>query len=226
MAKKRKRRTNSDIFLEELQKLSGVEQKLIGNISLRGILGWDEDRYQLVRDQLVDQNRIIVGRGKGGSVALAEASGTKALKVFVSYSHQDEKLKTKLMSHLEPLQRQNLIVHWHDRKLAAGVEWETEISKKLEDAEIILLLISIDFINSTYCYDIELERALERHDANEAKVVPIILRHCLWHHTPFAKLQALPKDAKAIAAWADEEEALVNVAEGISSLARDLMGGR
>jgi hypothetical protein len=85
------------------------------------------------------------------------------------------------------------------------------------------LHISIDFINSSYCYDIELERAVERHAAGEARVIPIILRPCMWHQTPFSKLQALPKDARAVSLWADRDEVLVSVAEGIRAVAEQLL---
>src|SRR5258708_7682501 len=83
-------------------------------------------------------------------------------EVFISYSHADEKLKESFLKHLKPLERMNLISSWHDRKLLAGDDWGAEISQNLEKADVVLLLVSIDFINSKYCYDIELDRALER----------------------------------------------------------------
>ena len=81
----------------------------------------------------------------------------------------------------------------------------------------------IDFINSEYCYDRELDRALERHDAEEAKVIPIILRPCMWQQTPFARIQSLPKDGQAVSLWPDRDAAFVNVAEGIRQVAKDLL---
>lgn len=131
-----------------------------------------------------------------------------------------------MLKHLEPLKHLNLIESWHDRKLVAGDEWEKAISKNLENADIILLLISIDFINSKYCFDIELERALELNEQKKAIVVPVIIRNCLWQHTAFAKLQALPRDAKAVSAWADRDEALTNIANGIKQLAEDIRASR
>ena len=120
----------------------------------------------------------------------------------------------------------NLIEEWHDRKLKAGEDWDRSISRNLESADIILLLVSIDFVNSKYCYDIELDKALELHDQRKAIVIPIILRNCLWQHTPFAKLQALPRDAKAVNAWADRDEALASIAEGIKSVAETVRQSR
>lgn len=122
---------------------------------------------------------------------------------------------------MHPLQRLQLIDSWQDRKLKPGEEWDKVISSKLQEADVILLLVSIDFINSGYCYDTELERAMKRHALGEAVVIPIILRSCMWQQTPFAKIQALPKDARAVALWPDRDEALVNIAEGIRQVAEE-----
>jgi hypothetical protein len=221
--KKRGRRTYRDIFLEKLAEMVGGEQTLIGNLSLREALGWDEAKYIRVKRDLIESRAIISGRGKGGSVALAKAPGTQALKVFVSYSHADELLKSELLKHLEPLRRLGLIESWHDRKLKPGQEWDKVISANLNNADIILILVSVDFVNSEYCYDIELEKALERHASGTAKVIPVILRNCLWEHTSFAKLQALPPEGKAVCSWQDRDEAFVRVAQGIRQVADELL---
>lgn len=218
----RNRRTHAQMFLDELKELGGGKQ-LVGNITLREKLGWNENKYHRIRRDLVDQQKVIPGRGKGGSVMLASLPGTKGLTVFISYSHVDENFRNDLVKHLDPLRRLGLIETWHDRKIKPGEVWDSAISSNLENAQIILLLVSIDFINSEYCYDVELERALERHDNGEAKVIPIILRACMWQQTPFAKLQTLPKDAQAVALWPDRDSAFVNVAEGIRQAAKDLL---
>lgn len=223
---KRNRRSYREIFLDTLGKLSSQGESLVGNGTLRDALGWDEERYQSIKNQLRLERAILVGRGRGGTVGLADTPGSEGLNVFVSYSHVDEELKTELMKHLDPLRRQHGIETWHDRKLKAGDEWDKSISTALEKADLILLLVSIDFINSKYCFDIELEAAMERHAKNEARVVPIVLRNCLWQQTPFAKLQALPKDGKAVASWPNRDDALVNVAEGIRQVVEDLLSER
>src|SRR5437867_12063493 len=99
-----------------------------------------------------------------------------ATKIFFSYAHEDELLLKKLKRHLRPLQRQGLIDVWHDRDISAGTKWEEEIDKRLNEANIILLLISPDFMDSDYCYGTEMKRALERHERGEAHVIPVILR--------------------------------------------------
>jgi len=223
---RRVRRSYRELFIDKLKELSGGEQKLLPNGAVRDALEWEEERYARIKAQLVDEKVILVGRGQGGTVGLADAPGESALKVFISYSHADEALKDELLKHLSPLKRMNLIEEWHDRKLKVGEEWDRSISRNLESADIILLLVSIDFVNSKYCYDIELDKALELHDQKKAAVIPIILRNCLWQHTPFAKLQALPRDAKAVSAWSDRDEALASVAEGIKTVAETLRQSR
>ena len=223
---RRTRRTSSQLFIDKLTELSGDEQQLVSNPALRAALQWDEQRYKRIKAQLVAEGGVIVGRGHGGSVALTSGHDNEALKVFVSYSHIDEKLKDAVLRHLKPLERMNLITEWHDRKLLAGDTWGDEINRNLEKADIVLLLVSIDFINSKYCYDIELDRALERHAEGTCRVVPVILRGCLWQHTPFSKLQALPRDGKPAVSWPDLDEALATVAEALLVMAKDVLASR
>src|SRR5712691_978913 len=124
--------------------------------------------------------------------------------IFFSYAHRDRALVDKLLRHLLPLRQQGLI-EWHDRDISAGTQWEREIDKHLNNAQIILLLVSPDFLNSDYCYGIEMQRAMERHERGEARVIPIILRPVYWERTPFGKLQVLPKDAKPVTLWANRD---------------------
>ena len=106
-----------------------------------------------------------------------------AVRLFISYSHKDESLREKLGDHLSALQQEGVIDLWHDRKISAGQEWAGQISENLEEAEIILCLVSAGFLASPYCSDIELKRALERHDAGDACVIPVILRPSDWTNT-------------------------------------------
>lgn len=131
--------------------------------------------------------------------------------VFFSYSHADEILRDQLEVHLAMLKNQGLIEAWHDRRIKAGDEFDREISAELERAEVILLLVSPDLLASKYCYEIELKRAMEHHDAGTARVIPVILRHCDWRHAPFGKLLAAPKDGKPIKAWPDIDAAFLDV---------------
>lgn len=139
------------------------------------------------------------------------------LKLFISYSHKDERFKDQLTTHLTSLKRRGIVNEWHDRKLIAGEEWDKVIKQELLDSDIILLLISADFLASNYCYDIEIKKAMERHEQGEAKVIPIIVRPCDWKDLPFSKIQGLPKDGKALSTWADIDEGYLNIIEGIKA---------
>jgi hypothetical protein len=146
------------------------------------------------------------------------------IDVFISYSHRDEPYREELEKHLSLLRRSDAIRSWHDRRIGAGDEWKAVIDEHLDRARIILLLVSVDFINSDYCYDDELKRALQRRAAGEAVVIPIILRQCEgWQkNTPFGALQALPRDGKPIKTWADPDEAWTDVARGIRQVVERL----
>jgi len=137
------------------------------------------------------------------------------IRLFYSYSHKDNALRDKLEEALAMLKRQGLIAEWHDRRISAGEEWKGAIDKNLDEAQVILLLISFSFLASDYCYDEEMKRALDRHERREAKVIPIILRPCDWQGALFGKLQALPRDGKAITSWSNRDEAFTDVALGI-----------
>jgi hypothetical protein len=139
----------------------------------------------------------------------------KPIEIFISYSHKDDELREELVTHLSNLRRQGKISAWHDRAIEAGSEWETEIKSRLESAQIILLLISPPFMASDYCYDIEMQRAVQRHEQGSARVIPIVLRPVDWKDSPISKLQALPKDAKPVTQWGDRDTAFVDVVQGI-----------
>ncbi len=142
-------------------------------------------------------------------------SSKEAVTVFYSYAHEDKKLRDELAKHLSLLKREGIIKEWHDRRIMPGDEWKNQIDHYLETAELILLLVSPDFMASDYCYDIEMQRALERHEEGAARVVPIILRPVDWAKARFAALQALPTDGRAVTAWPNRDKAFLNVTQGI-----------
>src|SRR5512138_3032818 len=124
-----------------------------------------------------------------------------AIKVFYSYAPEDEDLQRVLEKHLKVMSRSKEIEDWDVRDISAGAEWRKQVDEHLETADIILLLLSADFLASDYCYEFEMRRALERHLAGEARVIPIILRACDWQKVSIGqppdafslgKLQPLP----------------------------------
>ena len=140
-------------------------------------------------------------------------------KIFFSYSHKDEELRDQLETQLALLKRQGFIETWHDRRIFAGQDFANEIDAHLEEADIILLLVSPDFLASDYCYEKEMTRAIERHKAGTAKIIPVILRPCPWHSAPFGRLNATPKDGRPVTRFSDRDEALLEVALAIKGAA-------
>lgn len=154
------------------------------------------------------------------------AQEPRKVRIFLSYSHTDTALKESLLKHLQPLRHEGLVQSWNDRLISAGSEWADEIDQNLEEADIILLLISASFLSSEYCYSLEMKTALRRHEEGTAIVVPIILRAVEWEKCPFSKLQAVPSRngrIKPVAQWSARDEALKVVASEIRRVSERLV---
>jgi tetratricopeptide (TPR) repeat protein len=147
----------------------------------------------------------------------------REIKLFYCYAHEDKPIRDELEKHLSWLRRRYQLTNWHDREILPGEEWEQAIDMHLDTANLILLLISSDFMNSDYCYGKEMRRALERHRAGTCRVIPILLRPTYWEDAPFSSLQLLPTDARPITRWPDRDEAFQNVVSEISRTIKDLL---
>ena len=141
------------------------------------------------------------------------------LHVFMSYSHADEDLRDELEKHLAGLRRQGTITTWHDRRIGPGEDLHGQINAQLNTADIILLLVSADFLASDYCNDVEMTQAMERHEQHHARVIPVILRPCVWQDAPFGHLRAVPADGKPVVQHATLDEGLLEVAQAIREVA-------
>ncbi|HLZ60405.1 MAG TPA: CRISPR-associated ring nuclease [Ktedonosporobacter sp.] len=147
----------------------------------------------------------------------------KALKLFCSFAQEDDKLLTELEKYLHPLERQQQITIWHRNKIAEGRNFLREIKDHLNTAQIILLLVSPDFLASDHCYSVEMQRAIERQRAtNTVRVIPIILRHSDWQDTPFGGLKALPDNHIPITESRNRDKAFLNVVQGIRRTIEEL----
>jgi hypothetical protein len=149
----------------------------------------------------------------------------EGLHIFISYAPEDEPMRRELEKQLTALKRQGLIDVWHDHKISAGVERAHELDSHLDTDQIILLLVSPDFISSDYCYGVEVKRAMKRHQAGDARVIPIILRPILWRDAPFGKLQALPTNAEPVtsSSWHTRDDAFFDIAKGIQEVVEGLV---
>ncbi len=171
--------------------------------------------------RLSPNNFIWIERKKQALDQL-QGSRKKGITIFFSYSHKDERLRDTLDKFLRPLQHEGLITSWHDGKIEPGKEWTKEIEEHLSTASIILLLVSSNFLDSDYCYSIEMKRAIARHEAGEARVIPVILSHADWHNAPFGKLQALPRNARAVTDWSQRDKAFLDIVTGIRKAVEEL----
>ncbi len=188
-------------------------------------IGLCERLQSNIADDLVE---IVARFPQYSNIKESEMKGTstpkraKAIEIFFSYAHEDERLRNELAKQLSLLKREGLITEWYDRQISPGREWASEINTHLNTAQIILLLVSADFMASNYCYGIEMKRALERHETGEARVIPVILRPVDWKNAAFGKLQALPEDGKPVTTLVNLDQAFLDIAKGIRTVVQEL----
>ena len=148
---------------------------------------------------------------------------TDGFRVFISYAHDDEEDFAELLKHLAMLRRQGVLSVWHDRYITAGEAFDGVIAEELEAADIILLMVSVNFLASSYCYDIEMKRAMERHDAGDARVIPIVIKPCdNWESAPFGGLNAAPPGGKPIQDFPSKDHGFTQVTRMIREAAEQL----
>lgn len=153
------------------------------------------------------------------STTVPQGSNTPApLDVFISYSPDDEKLEKELEKHLVMLKRNGIIRPWHSQQMEAGTEWAKEISDLIDRSQIILLLISASFLLSDHLYEVEMRRAMQRHESGNARVIPILLRSVNIKDTPFDKLLVLPRDKRPLDKSGNLDEALMKIVQDIQTV--------
>lgn len=136
-------------------------------------------------------------------------------KIFISYAHQDKSIAEELRSHLRVLERTKSIDIFYDADIMPGQEWDRQIRRNLEEANIIVFIVSANFLASDYTYGIELQSALDRQKRGLAKIIPVIARACDWESTPFGQLQVLPSRGRPITSFSDPDEAYLQVVQSI-----------
>lgn len=145
-----------------------------------------------------------------------------SIRLFISYAHPDEVYKDKLVKFLSAMKRQGIIDLWTDREITVGEQWDDEIKKGLQNSNVILFLISSDFMASDYINDVEIAEAIRRHKAGEVTIVPVIIRPSDFTSLPLKKFQALPKNALPISKWQNEDEAFMDVVNGLKILIKKM----
>ncbi|HZT99342.1 MAG TPA: toll/interleukin-1 receptor domain-containing protein, partial [Ktedonobacteraceae bacterium] len=150
---------------------------------------------------------------------------SQPLKLVYCYAPRDGALRDQLDRHLAALRRANLIETWYDGKIVPGTTRQTEINNRLHTADIILLLVSADFINSDYCYSVEMSQSLKRHHDKEALVIPILLRPAQWAMTPLRELQMIPTNVVPVTGWRNRDASWVDVTQYIQRAVEYLLFG-
>ncbi|WP_437553969.1 AAA family ATPase [Sorangium sp. So ce367] len=160
----------------------------------------------------------------GSAPQARDLSAQEAVRLFISYSHEDKALRKELEKHIAPLRRDGLLQVWHDGLVIAGEDGARQIDQHLDEADVILLLVSPDFLASDDCVRRQMPRALARHRADQARVIPVLLRPADLHKAPFEGIEPLPKNDLPITLWQNRDEAWKDVATGIRSAVEALRG--
>lgn len=143
-----------------------------------------------------------------------------AVKVFISYSHKDIRFKEELVIRLKPLKAQKLIEPWTDNEILPGSLFKKEIVDAIENADVIILLVSPDFLSSDFIMNIELVKALTCIKSGHSCIIPVIIRQCGWEET-FGEFKVLPTDGKAINTWNNEDVAFHDVIMGLKKVFKE-----
>jgi len=179
--------------------------------------GVDADKIILVGPQATISPKVVAPRETGRSDAKKSP-----IEVFISYSRKDKLLRDQLAAQLTNLRKQNIIRDWFDGDIVPGTEWKKQIQAHMESAQIILLLISADFMTLDFCYSPEMTRVLERNEAGDARVIPILLRPTDYEGAPFAELPIYPSDGRPLTLWTNQDEAFTDIINGIKRAINDL----
>jgi hypothetical protein len=151
------------------------------------------------------------------------APAPRPVRVFVAYAHEDVAHRDRLVKIMVPWERQGTVKVWADHKLVGGDVWDKKIKEALEEADLILILMSVDAIASEYIRGVELRRAMERHDQGTARVIPLIVRICAWkEETWLGQVQAIPRGGTPIAEHASPDRAWDEVREQLRDVIDEL----
>ena len=133
--------------------------------------------------------------------------------IFISYSHKDEEHFTELNRQLKVVTESMNLEIWSDLKVDIGQELDCNIQKNLEKADIVICLVSTDYLTSNYCLEKELKVAIQQKQLSEKDIFPIIVKPSLWQRTYFGTIKCAPKDGKAVSTYASLEDAYLETVE-------------
>ena len=204
------------------------------DILVRGLI--DENSQPLSNIQDLPQEKWAATLGARGDNKILELQkeswpiqikpNIKIPKVFISYAHEDEPFKDKLDKMMAGMKRRGVIETWQDRLIEPGDDWYESIQTAMNDTDMALLLVSSDFIDSSFINNEEVPKLLKRRESEGMRVIPIIVRPCLWKSEPMLpKLNVLPKDGKPVITFEKEngarDQAWTDIAKAIEKIAKN-----
>jgi hypothetical protein len=218
---------NQQLELSGLQK--ALELLISKKISLEmdAIIAYDSEK-KFALQQIIKQIDIDIATYRKKIADLTPTASTSnnstsptisgGKKVFFSYSKHDKEMLQDLKKHLSLLVRQGKLQHWDDSKILAGEEWDDAIKRELAEADIILLLVSANFMATDYIWQVEIEMALERQKRKECSLVPIVIKPCDWTDAPFGRLNALPSKGVPVSTFENQDVAWLEVVRALKSI--------
>jgi nucleoside phosphorylase len=152
----------------------------------------------------------------------SQADQQKEFNIFYSYAPEDELLRKELDKHLAMLRRQGWINQVYAHDIGQGGLMKADLTARLQQAKLILLLISPDFLFSDSLYEEQLQPALQLQEDNKARIIPILLRTTGLEDTPLEKFVVLPRNNKPIVEWRSRDAAFAEVAKEIREVIKQL----
>jgi hypothetical protein len=227
---KRFLRSNLEELKTEMQYVDALVISKLSDLSKMGLDDYDSKYANTKEVALAIEEAIftlqklwkIYFEDQHENIPAPKQPTSMAKKIFVSYSHKDEEYMKELDKFLGPLERKGEVSIWTDRKILPGQNWKEEILRELECADLTVLLVSANFLDSDFINMEEIPRAFKRREDAGKHVVPIILNFCLWNITDLGSLQATPKDGRPIADFSNQVQAWNEVARAILNLINNM----
>src|SRR6266566_994332 len=138
-------------------------------------------------------------------------------KVFICYSHKDDKWLRRIQDYLRPLERENVVDLWVDTKIAPGAKWKEEIAKAIKSSTVAVTLVSASFLASDFISEYELPTLLLRAKNEGTTIIPIIVSYCSLNNSGLDVFQAINPPNKPLVAMRrpEWEKTLTSLTETI-----------
>ncbi|MFA6137665.1 MAG: toll/interleukin-1 receptor domain-containing protein [Sulfurimonas sp.] len=186
----------------------------------------DKEFEDILSDIVIILEEIKKSNSYNDIIEYWKTNQKEKVKIFFSYAHKDREYLEELKEYIKIFERNGLVERWDDNELVVGEKWDNTIKDKIYSADIIIFLLSSTSLASDYIYNNELKIAFELNEMDEAYVVPIIIKDCLWDMTEFKEFQVLPLDGIAVNSWSKKEEAWTRVSRGLKKAIDNIISAK